>query len=413
MIKKAFERVGAYYFIFETYSQAKKVIWEGRGKEQSAGKMGMTFLEYIPEELRKFNNNELKITLVNGSIIRLIGSEQCDSIRGTNPIGVVFSEYAYQNPMVWDVIEPILMENNGWAAFESTPRGQNHFYKMEMSNLTNKNWYISEIQTLWKDLPNYYEIITEAQIGQLRKEGKTEEYIEQEYGVSYTSGAKGNYYSDQIIAARESKRIGNFPYDDKLWVDIFTDLGWSDDTVLLFKQQDGKANIFIDIYEDNTKTIPHYVQVIRDKGYRIRNIYMPHDGKQGKFQMGFSHSQMFEGLLRQAGIRCDIIQVERPAAIQDVIDAVRGRFSTYFFNETNMAEALVKLSLYHRQYDKINQCFKEQPVHDWTSHVASAFGIEAISAPFQSDGITTGAPVIRQDFDPLDYEDGADGHRTR
>lgn len=398
VLKKALERVGAYYYIYPTYSQARKALWEGRDMD------GFRFLDHIPQELRlKTNNNELKIELINGSIIRLIGSEQFDSLMGTNPLGIVFSEFALQDLQAWQYMEPILIQNGGWAVFNSTPRGRNHFYHMEMKNLTNPDWYISEVQTLWEDLPNYYPVATHEDIEKARRGGATEEIIEQEYGVSYTSGAKGNYYSDQIITARKEGRIGKYPYDDKLYVDVFADLGFRDSTSLWFKQQDGKASIFIDYYENNTKDLPHYVEVMRDKGYKFRTLYMPHDGKQGKMQLGFSHVEMMRMLLLQANLHCEVVAVDRVPCKQDAIDAVRSRFSCYYFNEPLCGEAVNMLSLYHRQWDKNTQSFKDNPVHDWTSHAADALTTEALSVDLQDDCYNSAPPKIITNFDPFDY----------
>ena len=49
---------------------------------------------------------------------------------GTPPIGLVFSEFALANPYAWSYLRPILLENNGWAIFISTPRGRNHLYRL-------------------------------------------------------------------------------------------------------------------------------------------------------------------------------------------------------------------------------------------------------------------------------------------
>lgn len=73
MARKAILEVGVYYYIFPTYSQAKKVIWDSITND------GMPFLDYIPAPLiRSKNSQEMKIVLVNGSIIQLVGSDNVD-----------------------------------------------------------------------------------------------------------------------------------------------------------------------------------------------------------------------------------------------------------------------------------------------------------------------------------------------
>ena len=52
-------------------------------------------------------------------------------------LGMVFSEYALQDPRAWSFSIPILKASNGWALFISTVRGRNHFYDLYNLELTN------------------------------------------------------------------------------------------------------------------------------------------------------------------------------------------------------------------------------------------------------------------------------------
>lgn len=135
-IKKAVEKVGVYFYFLPTYTQAKKVIWDGIDKD------GSRFLDHIPKEItRKVNETEMKIELINGSIIQLIGADNIDRVVGTNPIGCVFSEYSLMKPDVWEYIRPILAENGGWAIFIYTPRGMNHGWKLLQQAKSDPSWF--------------------------------------------------------------------------------------------------------------------------------------------------------------------------------------------------------------------------------------------------------------------------------
>ena len=129
VIREMWERGGVYYYIFPTYSQAKKVIWDSLTNE------GKPILEYFPKDLVvQMNAQEMKIRMRNKSgtvsLFQLIGSDNYDSLMGTNPQGCVFSEYALQDPMAYQYIRPILTANGGWALFLSTPRGKNHLWSL-------------------------------------------------------------------------------------------------------------------------------------------------------------------------------------------------------------------------------------------------------------------------------------------
>lgn len=179
MIKRAFERVGTYFYFLPEYSQAKKVIWDNIDND------GFKMLDHIPSELIVgTNSQELKITLKNGSVIQLIGADNfAKSGVGTNPIGVVLSEYSINNPLVWNFIRPILAVNGGWAMFNFTPRGQNHaFQLMEMAK-DNPEWFV---QTLTIDDTK---VLNDEDMDRERREGMSEAMIDQEYYTKFIESA--------------------------------------------------------------------------------------------------------------------------------------------------------------------------------------------------------------------------------
>ncbi|MHA1396013.1 MAG: hypothetical protein ACTSRZ_21120, partial [Promethearchaeota archaeon] len=165
------------YYFFPTFAQGKKVIWKNITSE------GRRYLSYFPEKLIKNKNDtEMRIELLNGSIFQVIGTDDFDSIRGTNPIGCIFSEYAKQNPEAWTtIIEPILLENGGWAKFLYTPYGKNHGYKLYQMAKNNPNWFtmLLTVNDTRKDDGSY--VIPPEEIEELRKQGISEEIIQQEY----------------------------------------------------------------------------------------------------------------------------------------------------------------------------------------------------------------------------------------
>jgi hypothetical protein len=401
MVKKAFERVGSYYYFFPEYSQGKKALWEGMDMD------GVRFIDRIPKEwVIKKNNNEMKLELGNGSIIRVIGTENFDSIMGTNPIGCVFSEFSLQNPAAWDFIRPILAQNGGWAIFNGTPRGKNHMYQLEVDNTANPDWFISELQSLWPDLPNYFPVVTQEQIDKERASGMTEEVIEQEFGVSYIAGQKGAYYMDCITKARAEGRIGAFSPNFNKPVDILLDLGITDDTAIWFRQIDGNRLIWIDYYENNTKDLAFYAKILKEKGYPYRAGILPHDGRSHTIQTMYSNKELFQRLCQELGINIDFYVADRPSSKQIPIILTRERFPRYHFNEPLVAEGIKKLSLYHRQWDRGSQSFRDIPAHDWTSHCADSIALDGLTQHIFDGYSTTGQNIdIKTDFDPFTYDE--------
>lgn len=182
MIKKMVERKGVYYYLFPEYNQGRKAIWDGIDKD------GWKFLDHFPKELvAAKNDTEMKITLKNGSIFQIVGTDKIDSIMGTNPVGCVFSEFSLQNPAAWELVRPILRENGGWAMFIYTPRGMNHGWKILQVARENKEWF-------WEILSvRDTKVMTEADVDKEIAEGMPPQLAGQEFYCEFLEGA-GAYF---------------------------------------------------------------------------------------------------------------------------------------------------------------------------------------------------------------------------
>jgi hypothetical protein len=110
LLRGAAERKGVYYYVAPTYRMAKDIAWD-------------TYKAIIPERwIRKKNESNLRIDLINGSVIYLKGSEDPDALRGPALTGVVLDECAFQQEYTWrSVIRPALSDRGGWALFTTTP----------------------------------------------------------------------------------------------------------------------------------------------------------------------------------------------------------------------------------------------------------------------------------------------------
>lgn len=406
MVKKAFEKVGNYFYCFDEFSHGRRVIWEGIQD-------GKRIIDHIPPAIIKnLNNQEMRIELVNGSIIRIVGVDDYDKIVGTNPIGLVFSEYQGCDPAAWSYMSPIVAQNNGWAIFNGTPRGRNHLYDMYSAALKNPDtWYCSRIQSTHPELPDYYPIKNDSIEDTIRmieeeRQVQTEEHIAQEFGASFTATVEGTYYSVSINKAYKEGRISDFPHDANKSVDVFLDLGKNDDTTMWFRQTSGGLLIMFDYFEANGKSLREYVEVLIAKNYVYRYIVLPHDGNHANLQTMQTNKQFFQTLLREAGINATVMTAPKVHRKIDAIQAVRQRFSRYCFDKNRCSDGILKLSNYRKVWDKSKQVFLDTPVHDWTSHAADALTTEALSEKLQDDlymrSLTGGSSVAKTDFNPFD-----------
>jgi len=359
-IKKAFERVGNYYYYLPTGTLGRKILWQGIDRH------GMAFMDHIPKELRtKTREDEMRVELINGSAVQVMGTDKLEVV-GPNPVGCVFSEYSLQNPKAWNYIRPILAENDGWAVFNYTPRGRNHGWDLYQMARDNPNWFCQLLT-----VEDTGAIPLEA-IQDERDAGMSEELIQQEFYCSFDFGLEGAFYLNQINRARSEGRICNVPIND-LPVHTAWDLGIGDATAIWFFQVVGQEVHLIDYYEQSGEGLAHYAKVLQDKGYLYGDHYAPHDIEQRELSSGVSRKHR----AKELGIT---FQVVPKHTIEDGIEAVRSLFPGCWFDQERCKGGLNALMNYRKEFDEKLNVFKSRPLHDWTSHGSDAFRYLAVAA---------------------------------
>lgn len=382
LIMKAVQKIGIYYYFFPHFSQGRKILWDG------IDKAGFRFLDHIPKDLIQGNPNstEMKIRLKNGSIIQIIGTNNIDSIVGTNPIGCVFTEYSLQDPRAWSLIRPILVENGGWAVFNFTPRGANHGKEIFDMAQGNPEWF-SQLLTV-KDTG----IISEADLQAERDAGMSEDFIQQEFYCSFTLGVEGSYYAKYMEEARDENRIGNVPWDKQQRVSTAWDIGYGDSTAIIFYQIVGQEVHIIDYYEAHGQGLPHYAGVLKDKPYIYANHFAPHDIDSHAFSSGLS--------AREVGSSLGISFITLPTLklrLEDGIEAVRGIFPRLWIDETKCKGLIKCLENYRKEFDTKLETYKERPLHDKYSHGADAARYLALAVRLHVDAGKAGVDDNQSD----------------
>lgn len=370
LIMQAVKKTGIYYYFFPHFSQGRKILWDG------IDKAGFRFLDHIPKELIAGNPNstEMKIRLRNGSIIQIIGTNNIDSIVGTNPIGCVFTEYSLQDPRAWSLIRPILVENGGWAVFNFTPRGANHGKDIFDMAKDNPEWFCQLLTV--KDTG----IISEADLQAERDSGMSEDFIQQEFYCSFTLGVEGSYYAKYMQEARDEDRIGNVPHDKQQRVFTAWDIGYGDSTAIIFYQIIGQEVHIIDYYENHGQGLPHYAGVLKDKPYIYAQHFAPHDIESHSFSSGLS--------AREVGAGLGISFVTLPTLklrLEDGIEALRGIFPRIWIDATKCKGLIKCLENYRKEFDQRLETYKERPLHDKYSHGADAARYLAIAVRMHVD----------------------------
>jgi len=363
-IKSMASRVGTYFYLFPTYTQAKKAIWDGMDRD------GFPFLSHFPKELVKAKDgSELKVTLVNGSIFQLVGSDNINSLMSTNPIGCVFAEYALQDPQAWDYMRPILRENGGWAIFDYTPRGKNHgytMYEMAKSLMADKDpdWFAQRLTV------DDTKVLSLKDIDAERREGMTEEMIQQEYYCSFEGVMQGSIFGKQLEEADRDGRICGVPWQPEIAVDTWWDIGTKDPTAIWFTQNVGREIHVIDYYENSGigVGVDFYVKHLQSLPYVWGEHNGPHDIEAHAFA---ANGKSTKEVARSLGLKFET--VDRCDNKTDSINAARNIIRRCYFDAKKCKRGLDALREYHYEYDEKRKAFKGAPFHGWESNGADAF----------------------------------------
>jgi hypothetical protein len=396
-IMRAMERKGMYAHILPTYKQAKGIIWDGIGAD------GFRFMDHFPEELVVGKNEtELKVELANGSIYRLLGSDNTDQLVGMNPVGLVFSEYAIQDPQAWALLSPILVENQGWASFIFTPRGKNHAFDLWEANKQNPEWSCSllTIAQTRRDAEGESgaPVITDADVeNEINSGNIDQDTAKQEYYCDFAGVFAGSYYGTLISELYQRDQIKRIPYDPSLPVFTVWDLGRHDATAIWFVQSlRGFEYRVIDYYEEEGYPLDYHIRQVRLKPYVYADHFAPHDINVTEYTTGVSRYEA----ARRLGITFRVIP---KLPIYDGIAAARAVLPKCWFDAQRCAKGLKALQNYHREYDDKHRVYRDIPVHDWASHGADAWRYFASSVQPINDYTNT-AVTVEKDFDVLGRE---------
>lgn len=366
LVRAAFKRIGTYFYVFPTFSMGRRILWDAI---DISGNRIIKY--YIPDELiESKNEQQMKIRLINGSQIQILGSDDVDkSLVGTNAIGIVYSEYALQDPNAWSLAIPILKASNGWALFVSTVRGRNHFYDLYESVKNNEHWFCQKLTIEDTQHISLEEIEREIESGQISRD-----LAMQEFWNDFNLGVEGSFYGKYIDDLNKRNQIVQVPWEPYLSVHTAWDLGYNDNTSIIFFQIQGPSIRIIDHYSNNKQGLEHYARVVKDKPYTYGRHIAPHDIAVHDLSTGVSRWKMMHDL----GITFLKNEGKLPS-VDDGIEAVRRILPRCWFDKERCQNLIKSLENYRQEYDNKRKVYKANPLHDWSSHDADSFRYLALA----------------------------------
>ena len=395
---KAHERIANYWHMLPLANQVRKAIWEAVNPRTGKRRIDEAFPDAICDAKR---DQDMLIRFKCGSTWQCLGSDNYQGAIGSTPAGIVYSEWAQANPSSRGYLRPILAENNGWQVYITTPRGKNHAYKTYRSALKNPDAFAQLIRADETD------VFTPEQL-----DAEKQEYIDtygpdlgralflQEYMCSFEAAILGAVWGAELAKVEKEGRFTECLHDPGYKVYTAWDIGRTDATAIWFYQVIANEIRVIDYCEAtlkdpdyfagqliakkvtiniiNDKVVIEYGEAIADiehrKAYDYAIHWLPHDAFAKTFAAkGKSVQELLSHVLGFGNIR------KVPGlSKQDGIQAGRAAFKRAVF-DYKTEDGFEAIKQYKYEWDDNKKCFRDTPLHDWTSHPADAWRYLGVS----------------------------------
>lgn len=363
---------------------------------------------WLKEPLAVNTDNIRELNFSNGSSIR-VGT----SMRGGTLQFLLITEFGRTCQKYPEKAEEIMTGSLNTVAkgqmvvIESTAKGrEGHFYDICLKALSLEGkgeeitsmdykifffpWFENEEYTLEgnvnipTEFKEYFESLekkginlTEGQKKWYVKKAETQkDEMKSEYPTTpeeaFQASMEGSYYGKFVDKAFLDKKIGKVPYDPRLQVDTYWDLGIGDQMAILFVQVYNKEVRIIDSYSSSGEGLQYYANILQEKKYIYGSHTAPHDIEVRELGTGKSRKELARGF----GI---YFRVAKKLPIEDGIEAGRILFPRLWIDEEKNHGFLKAIAHYKKEWDEDNATFKNKPLHDWSSHYADAFRTLAMS----------------------------------
>jgi len=366
----ALKHPGTYWHCFPEQKQARKAIWNGVDGHSGKRRIFQAFPEQI---IKRMQDDDMFIELKNGATFQLIGSDRYDSTVGSGPKGIAYSEWALSNPAAWAYHSPMIRESKGFAAFITTPRGNNHAKTMFDRAQKSPEWF-SELLTV-RDTGTLSEAVLAEALTEYQDLHGLDlglALFEQEYLCSFSGAMIGAYFGAEMNKAERMGRIKPVEIDRAHPVHVVMDLGKAANNPMWCFQVIADQPRIVDFYRPESDDLDDWCRWLDDKGYSDGTTYVPHDIAVTEWGSKRTRKEVLESKGRK------VVAIAR-VSVADGLQAGRTTINEAVFHDGDgeraerMELGLEGLKNYRREWDAELKVFRDTPVKDWAEHIGSAW----------------------------------------
>lgn len=365
-----------YGYFAPTLTQAKDVAWG--------------YIKNFGANVATFNESELHATFPSNknARIRLYSGENFERARGLYFDGVVMDESGDMPPEAWEsVIEPALLDYDGWADWIGTPKGKNDFWRKHQRARSDPDWFSMVLRASESG------IIPADKLAAMRI-GKDPKVWAREMECDFSSDIPGAVYAALMEDAIKDGRVTEFNPTGRgvytLW-----DIGSPANTAVIYFEVDGPTRRVIDADIGLNLHTHERASHMAQKGYNYLAHFTPHDAE-NKMATGLS----FNDELRKAGLQ-NVKSIPRTRNTEIRISATKKDFPNFHFRKSTTEKLRDALSMFH--YEEANDgsgWITNRLAKGWFAHPCDAFGMLAeaelngMLSPEQGSSFTMRPPRV-------------------
>lgn len=287
----------------------------------------------------------------------------------------------------WQTLIPTVREEGSeiWVTWNPARKGSPT--DLRFRHAPDADYKIIELN--WRDNPKFPEVLERERQRDLRDRPDQYAHI---WEGDYLTVQTGAYFARYIHQAKEEGRITTLVRDPLMTIQTYWDIGSSSDradaTAIWVTQTIGERVNVLDYYEATGQPLAVHIAWLRSKSYDDGIHWLPHDGNQHERVLPIT----YEGALRNAGLRVQVVKNQGKGAAMLRIEALRRRFGNLYFDGDKCKGGLDALGWYHERIDEKRQ-IGLGPEHDWSSHAADAAGLIAIAMEQNASRPTSFKPI--------------------
>lgn len=307
------------------------------------------------------------ISGINSSEILFAGLRAMDAakIKSYEGIDVVWVEEAQAvSKKSWEVLVPTIRAEGSeiWVSF-NPELDTDDTYQRFVAHPPEDAWVQ---RVTWKDNPWFPSVLEAERLSILKRDPVEYEHVWEGKPRSVVVGA---IYGREVSDLVEQRRFRPVPYNPRLPVHTIWDLGWNDQTSILFAQRLLNEVLIIDYEEESFLRLDEWARRLRDKPYLYGSHWLPHDGGHEQQNAGGQSAQSILTPLLRMKPRV----IDRAASVELPIRAARMMFPRVYMDEAKCERLLMCLKRFARGVPE-STGEPGAPIKNEYRHGADAFG---------------------------------------